>query len=88
MSVIATTEGGSGAIEPLAVLPATGRSVPLVTATAESSRRLKDSVSSGTLSASTSIKTVALVLPAGIVTWPCETPTKSLPATAVPSTVE
>ena len=44
--------------------------------------------SSGRLSGSTSIKTVALVLPAGIVTWPCETPTKSLPATAVPFTVE
>lgn len=34
------------------------------------------------------LRSVALVLPAGILTWPCETPTKSLPAWAVPSTVE
>ena len=88
MSVLATTAGAGGAMEPLAVLSAMESSVPLVMATAESSWSLKDSTSSGRSSASTSIKTVALVLPAAIVTWPCETPTKSLPATAVPSIVE
>ena len=88
MSVLATTVGAGGAMEPPAVLSAMESSVPLVTADGQFELDIEGSMGSGRLSASTSIKTVALVLPAGIVTWPCETPTKSLPAAAVPSTVE